>query len=104
MVWGSTAASNGLEHIIEKHIVRQNDFKDIDELADVLDDVIANGDIVKEKWDKVTLEKDGYKVVISRNVRDNKGNILGEKNWVVTAFDSVRGQKENFFRYHPSNP
>jgi hypothetical protein len=94
LVWGSTAASNGLEHIIEKHIVRQNDFKDIDELAVVLDDVIANGDIVKEKWDKVTLEKDGYKVVISRNVRDNKGNILGEKNWVVTAFDSVRGQKE----------
>ncbi len=94
LVWGSKDANNGLEHIIEKHIVKQNDFRDTDELADVLDDVISNGDIIREKWDKVTLEKDGYKVVISKNVRDSKGNILREKNWVVTAFDSVRSKKE----------
>ncbi len=94
LVWGSTAASNGLEHIIEKHIVRQNDFKDIDELADVLDDVIANGIATRENADKIVLEKDGYRVVIGKQIRDNKGNVTETKNWVITGFDTKRSEKE----------
>ncbi len=94
LVWGSKDANNGLEHIIEKHIVKQNDFRDTDELADVLDDVIANGVSTRENKDKVVLEKDGYKVVIGKQVRDNKGNVIESKNWVITGFDTKRSEKE----------
>ena len=47
----------------------------------------------KSKWDKVVFEKDGYSVVVSRNLRDKDGNIIEQnKDWVVTAFDNSRGR------------
>ena len=60
------------------------------------EDVINNGQIdeKKSKWDKVFIEKDGYAVVISKNVRNEKGEIVNEnKNWVVTAFDATISPK-----------
>ncbi|MDR2472861.1 MAG: hypothetical protein LBD53_04745, partial [Tannerella sp.] len=97
MVWGSAENKQGIEHIIDKHSEKKNDFNSIEDAASVIDDVIRNGTITKDKADKATIEKDGYKVVVSKNVRDTQGNILQTKNWVVTAFDITRteGEKKN---------
>ena len=97
LVWGDRAKNQGLDHIIDKHIERYHDFANIDEAMNVIDDVINNGTIneKKSRWDKVILEKDGYMVVISKNVRDEKGNIVNSnKNWVVTAFDNEHKPKD----------
>ena len=89
LVWGSDEEGKGLEHIIKKHIERLNDFSCVEEARGKIEDVIKNGAIIKNKWDKATIEKDGYRVAISKNVRDSKGNVVVEKkNWVVTSFDN----------------
>lgn len=95
LVWGDRTKNQGLDHIIDKHIEKNNDFDSLEEAAQVIDDVINNGEVneKKSKWDKVVLEKDGYMVIISKNVRDKDGNVIdSNKNWVVTAFDSERGK------------
>ena len=88
LVWGDY--NGGLQHIIRRHIVEQNDFNNVDEIRDVLDDVIAHGSIVRENLDKVNIEYDGYRVSIRKVNRDAKGNIVEHKNWVVTAFQSEK--------------
>lgn len=97
LVWGDRTKNQGIDHIIDKHIERHNDFSSIDDAMAVIDDVINNGTIndKKSKWDKVVIEKDGYSVVIRKNIRDDKGNVINEsKNWVVTAFESEHKQGE----------
>ena len=96
LVWGDRNKNSGLDHIIEKHIERLKDFSSAEEAIQVIEDVINNGQIdeKKSKWDKVFIEKDGYAVVISKNVRNEKGEIVNEnKNWVVTAFDATISPK-----------
>ena len=90
LVWGDRAANAGLDHIIYKHVGEGKDFADEREMMAVIDDVVKNGVIndAKSKWDKITLEREGKIVVISRNVRDGQGNIVENKNWVVTSFDN----------------
>ena len=93
LVWGDNGG--GLAHIIQRHVEEQNDFNSVEEVRDVIDDVIKNGSIneKKSKWDKVVFEKDGYSVIVSRNLRDKDGNIIEQnKDWVVTAFDNSRGR------------
>ena len=93
LVWGDNGG--GLAHIVQRHVEEQNDFNSVEEVRDVIDDVIKNGSIneKKSKWDKVVFEKDGYSVVVSRNLRDKDGNIIEQnKDWVVTAFDNSRGR------------
>ena len=95
LVWGSDEEERGLEHIIKKHVERLKDFESVEEARIRMEDVIVNGEIVKDKWDKATIEKEGFRVVISKNVRDNKGNIVEEnKNWVVTSFDNNRPKSQ----------
>ena len=79
LVWGSDEKEQGLDHIIQKHINKLHDFSSIDEAATIIESVIKNGDIIKTKWDKVTIAKDGFKVVVRKNVRDDKGNLIEEK-------------------------
>ena len=97
LVWGDKTKNQGIDHIIDKHIEQHNDFASVDEAISVIDDVINNGAIneKKSKWDKVVIEKDGYSVVIRKNLRDDKGNVVdNSKNWVVTAFESEHKQGE----------
>ena len=84
------ALTDRLNDVIDKHVGEGRDFANEQEMMAVIDDIVNNGTIVesKSKWDKVTLEKDGKLVVISKNVRDKDGNIIGNKNWVVTSFDN----------------
>lgn len=88
LAWGNKDDNAGLEHIISKHVGRNKDFADTDELSQTMDDVIKNGDVIREKWDKAIFEKDGKRVVVRKNLRDKEGNIIEEnKNWVVTSYD-----------------
>ena len=85
LVWGDNGG--GLAHIIQRHVEEQNDFNSVEEVRDVIDDVIKNGKIVRENADKVNIDYNGYRVSVRKNVRDGQGNIVENKNWVVTAFD-----------------
>ena len=85
LVWGDNGG--GLAHIVQRHVEEQNDFNSVEEVRDVIDDVIKNGKIVRENADKVNIDYNGYRVSIRKNVRDGQGNVVENKNWVVTAFD-----------------
>ena len=84
----------GLAHIIRRHIIEQNDFKNVDEIQKVIEDVIRNGLIVRENKDKINIEYNGYRVSIKKTIRDSKGNVVENKNWIVTAFDKSKPKHE----------
>lgn len=89
LVWGSEEDKKGLEHIIAKHVGEGKDFSSLDEARSIIEMVIYKGKKIKNRWDKVTFDHDGYRVIVSKNVRDAKGIIILEnKNWVVTSFDN----------------
>ena len=88
LVWGDHGG--GLAHIIRRHIIEQNDFKNVDEIQKVIEDVIRNGLIVRENKDKINIEYNGYRVSIKKTIRDSKGNVVENKNWIVTAFDKSK--------------
>ena len=95
LVWGDKGG--GLAHIIDKHINRLNDFSNEDEMMRIIENVINNGAVNKRKSkkDKVVIELDNYFVVIRKNTRDKKGNIVdGNKNWIVTAFDNSKDESK----------
>lgn len=92
LVWGDE--NGGLSHIIERHLVEQNDFKDINEVALVLNDVINNGKIERENPDKLVIDYSDYRVVVRKQTRDAQGNVVEYGNWVVTAFDKSRSKEE----------
>lgn len=84
-----SSTDGSLNHILFKHVGEGKDFSSIDEVRMVMETVINSGKKIKTRWDKVTFENNGYRVVVSKNVRDIRGNIIIEnKNWVVTSFDN----------------
>lgn len=95
LVWGND--NGGLKHIIKRHIEEQNDFSDVSEIQSAINDAISNGDIVRENEDKIVLQTDRYKVSINKQYRDENGNVIERKNWIVTAFDKAKkkGEKKN---------
>ena len=84
----------GLAHIIRRHIIEQNDFKNVDEIQKVIEDVIRNGLIVRKNKDKINIEYNGYRVSIKKTIRDSKGNVVENKNWIVTVFDKSKPKHE----------
>lgn len=89
LVWGNKNENKGLEHIIYKHVGDGKDYVSIEEAQKAIEIVIKNGKKIKDRWDKVTFDYDGCRVIVSKNVRDTKGNIIIEKKyWVVTSFDN----------------
>ena len=74
LVWGDHGG--GLAHIIRRHIIEQNDFKNVDEIQKVIEDVIRNGLIVRENKDKINIEYNGYRVSIKRRFVIQKGMSL----------------------------
>ena len=92
LVWGDE--KGGLAHIISKHIVEQNDFNNIDEVINTMQQVINNGTITRENKDKVVIDYNDYRVAIRKQTRDNNGNVVEQGNWVVTAFDKSRSKKD----------
>ena len=92
LVWGDHGG--GLAHIIRRHIIEQNDFKNVDEIQKVIEDVIRNGLIARENKDKINIEYNGYRVSIKKTIRDSKGNVVENKNWIVTAFDKSKPKHE----------
>jgi hypothetical protein len=92
LVWGDE--KGGLAHIISKHIVEQNDFNNIDEVINTMQQVINNGTITRENKDKVVIDYNDYHVAIRKQTRDNNGNVVEQGNWIVTAFDKSRSKKD----------
>ena len=92
LVWGDE--KGGLAHIISKHIVEQNDFNNIDEVINTMQQVINNGTITRENKDKVVIDYNDYRVAIKKQTRDNNGNVVEQGNWIVTAFDKSRSKKD----------
>ena len=85
LVWGDD--KKGLQHIINDHIlVKDPDFQNIEEAVSRINDIIMSGVIVKEGEAKIVFEKDGYRVVISKNIHGEK------KNWILTSYDSTNGK------------
>ena len=82
MVWGDEKA--GLKHIIQKHIVEQNDFDSVAEAMETINSVIKNGQESKQ-GSNVSFDYGGYRVSIAQSE---------EGNWVLTAFDATRSIKE----------
>lgn len=88
LVWGSKESNAGLEHIIDKHVGKGRDFGTVEDVQKAIQEIIANGKKIKGRWDKVTFDLNGRRVVVSKNVRNSKGEIVDKnKNWVVTSFD-----------------
>ena len=90
LIWGDKEKNAGIDHIVYKHVGEGLDFASEQEMIDTIDDIVRNGSVNKKrsKWDKIVLEKDGKIVVIRKNVRDENGNVVANKNWVVTSFDN----------------
>jgi len=86
LVWGDK--NGGLAHIIDKHITTHDDFKDIDEASQVIEDVINNGEITKDGKLRIEITDGKYKVSIRKDYNGES------KNWVVTALDASRGEQE----------
>ena len=86
LVWGDK--NGGLAHIIDKHINTHDDFKDINEASRIIEDVINNGEIAKNGQLRIEITDGKYKVSIRKDYNGKR------KNWVVTALDSSRGEKE----------
>ncbi len=85
LVWGDD--DKGLQHIINGHIlVKDPDFKNINEAIFLIDDIVKNGKVVKEGEAKIVFGKDGYRVVICKNINGK------QKNWVLTSYDSTNGK------------
>ena len=85
LVWGDD--DKGLQHIINGHIlVKDPDFKNINEAIFLIDDIVKNSKVVKEGEAKIVFEKDGYRVVICKNINGK------QKNWVLTSYDSTNGK------------
>lgn len=83
LVWGNE--KGGLNHIIEKHITKHNDFNSLDEAINIIESVIENGTITNKYGSNISLSYNNYRVSIAQSE---------EGNWVITAFDTSRSLDE----------
>ncbi|MDD2962286.1 MAG: hypothetical protein PHR45_09460, partial [Muribaculaceae bacterium] len=83
LFWGND--KGGLAHIIAKHVIEHSNFSSVDEAVSVIDDVISTGEIIQQPNGRIAFVKEGKRVVTDKTL---------EGNWVVTAFDETRKQKE----------
>ena len=84
----------GLAHIIRKHIDKLGDFRDVEEMANVIEDVVEKGVVRKDSENTYAIEKGDYRVVIAK---DSDGN------WILSAFDYKRSAKDKLKRFIYSN-
>ena len=85
LVWGDD--KQGLQHIIQKHIITHSDFNSVGEMLSTIQDVIENGDITIQTSGNYRIEKDGKRAIIAKNENGD---------FVLTAYDSNRsiGEKK----------
>lgn len=83
LFWGDT--KGGLAHIIDKHVIKHSDFSSVEEAVSAIDDIISTGEIHEQPNGRIAFIKGGKRVVTDRTL---------EGNWVVTAYDETRTQKE----------
>ena len=83
LVWGDNGV--GLQHIIDKHIIKQSDFNSVKEMLDTINDVITQGIIETQGNGDYRIEKDGNRAIIA-TTEDGK--------FVLTAYGINRGVGE----------
>ncbi|MCD7721986.1 MAG: hypothetical protein LUI09_07130 [Prevotellaceae bacterium] len=98
LVWGND--KGGLCHIITKHVGYgedgvKKDFGDINELAEKMEEVFAKGKVTKRAGDRCRITHDGFTIIVSQNVNGER------KNWVITAVDYNRSEKEKGITANP---
>jgi hypothetical protein len=96
VVWGNS--EKALAHIIIKHVIANNDFDSVEELACVLAEVIESGTIViSENEGKARIRKEvggrEYVVVLCRLIKGSSEEVLGYKNWLLTTYDDTYRRK-----------
>lgn len=83
LAWGNDKA--GLKHIIQRHIVEQDDFNSVEEAVDAIENTVKGGQVISNNKQECTIDDGKYRVGIAK---DSNGN------WVVTAYDNSRGKAE----------
>lgn len=82
LVWGTPQA--GLQHIIDKHIIKQNDFANVDEAMETISKTIKDGEM-QQQGNRYVVDNNGNRVVITKSE---------DGNWVITAYDNSRTSEE----------
>ena len=84
LAWGNP--NMGLEHIIERHVIRQSDFENVDEAMEKIEDVLKDGELTwLRKGERARVEKDGVYVIVAKSAPGH---------FVLTAYDKSRPQEE----------
>ena len=91
LAWGEGNA--GFVHILDKHVGPGKSFATAEEAIDAIDNIIKNGELVKEDGGKASFMIGSQKVVVRKNIKDGRIK-KADKNWVLTAYDENSADNE----------
>lgn len=94
LIWGNE--ERGLSHIIKRHVIEQNDFDTIDELAVKIELSLKLGKVgqLYEKGNKVNIKRNEVKLVLVKEVVFDKEDNFKDKHWILTSYDQSKSQKD----------
>lgn len=94
LIWGNE--ERGLSHIIKRHIIEQNDFDTVDELAVKIELSLKLGKVgqLYEKGNKVDIRRNEVKLVLVKEVVFDKEDNFKNKHWILTSYDQSKSQKD----------
>ena len=94
IVYGNN--KGGLCHIRNKHFVHADDFSSLEEMRDVIVDLLKTGKIGQYYNDggKVNIYKKDYKLTLRKTLVYNEDDVLKEKLWVLTSYDTSRKEED----------
>ena len=83
LIWGDE--KGGLAHIIDKHIVRYDDFDTLKDAMEAINKTINDGELSTQTDGRKVFYLNGNKVIVEKT---------NTTNWVLTAYDSGRKLKK----------
>ena len=83
LIWGDE--KGGLAHIIDKHIVRYDDFDTLKDAMEAINKTINDGELSTQTDGRKVFYLNGNKVIVEKT---------NSTNWVLTAYDSGRKLKK----------
>lgn len=94
IVWGSK--ERGLSHIIKRHIIEQNDFDTVEELAIKIETTLKIGTIGKVYDDekKIDINRNEVKIVLVKETVFDKDDDFRDKHWILTSYNQLKSQKD----------
>lgn len=101
LVWGNSKI--GIEHIVDKHYVRNNDFNSIEELQDKISDEMNDFQFHEKNLYfqfegkfpgmSITTKKNNKFVFVAQFKKQKNGDILF-RHYILTSYDRSRGEKQ----------